>query len=120
MSTNVVAYSVFGDTTVLVLDSFRHVCVSSDPSELLDFLIYSCTDRVPASALRMVWNLDKEVSCVISLLPESVQASPMVAISSPSSANARTACEGAGTYRSARRSPRSATSARSALCAWTP
>lgn len=73
MSTNVAAYSVSdANTAVLILDSFGNSCVSSDPGELLDFLIYSCSTRVAASSPRVFWDLDKSASCILSLMPESV------------------------------------------------
>jgi hypothetical protein len=72
MSNKVVSYSVTFGPVVQVQDSLGNTFVTSDPDELLNFLLSSCTARVAASAHRLFWELDREVNAIISVLPETV------------------------------------------------
>jgi hypothetical protein len=72
MSNKVVSYSVTFGHNVQAQDSLGNTCVTSDPCEMLDFLISSCTTRVAASAHRLFWELDRGVNAIISLLPAKV------------------------------------------------
>lgn len=52
-----------------IQDSLGHSFSSRNPTELLDFLLYSCSATHTLSELRAFWDLDASVSHILSLLP---------------------------------------------------
>jgi hypothetical protein len=49
---------------IVILDSLGHSISSTNPAELLDFLLYSCSATHPLSTLRAFWDLDNAVNSI--------------------------------------------------------
>lgn len=52
-----------------IQDSLGHSVSSSGPTEVLDFLLFSCSATHPLSTLRAFWDLDDSVQRILACLP---------------------------------------------------
>jgi len=69
---NIIAFGVTQEGRSLIIENgLGNSIASSDPTELLHFLVYSCPSASPSDP-RVFSDLDYSVSCLLRLLPDSV------------------------------------------------